>query len=296
MFAFAALLLVWPVAISQANAEEIDASMSSTCGFTLGNIGTGVNFGAFDSGDDAAAVGEVEVELDFVADSFGSARVFVTVADWKTVGTRATGTIELTGATDTSSDSVTIGGETYDAHATTTAANQFDISGSDVDDAVELAAAVRLTDAANFAVSTVGTNVVTVETIARGTAQNTGTVLSEDTTGARIVTKDSTGTTTSNDMDGAVDTALTIMNGDTTKFDMNVGSSITDTYANKRSVVAVDASQAVLGGTDPTKNIFFALMIDPASATFTASSLPYDGAITQEITVTVEAACDGTAP
>jgi len=211
------------------------------------------------------------------------------VADWKTIGTRANGTITLASAN--AADSVTVGSNTYDAVASATSGTDWDQRGDDIADAVELAAAIRATDSANFKVSTAGSAIVTVNTVARGTAQNT-VVLSEDTSGARIVTADDANNAGTNVVNGAVNTPLTIMNGDTTKFDMLVGSTATDTYANKVSVIAVDSSQEVLGGTNPTQNIFFALMINPLSATF--SNLPYDGAVTQEITVTVESACDRT--
>ncbi len=287
VFAFAAVLLAWPMAASNVHADIVDANMNVECGFSTTNLAA-VDFGNFVPTDTASTVGEEEIQL--TGNGASSARVFLTVEDWVTIGTRASGTITLLAAD--AADSVTVGTQTYDAVASATSGTDWDQRGDDAADAFELASVIRATDAANFKVSTGGTAVVTVNTVARGTAAN-GAVLSEDTTGSTIITRDSAGVTTENDMDGAVSTALSIMNGDTTKFDILVGGTTTDTYANKRSITTVGTAEEVLGGTTE-ENIFFALMIDPASATFAAAALPYDGAVTQDITIAVDSACDGT--
>jgi hypothetical protein len=267
-----------PFATGAVFAEDLDANLSATCGFSTSNIAT-VDFGTFSISDDADEVGEVEVQLAPVSGSSASARVSVTVADWFGAGTRATGTLTLSGMAVT--ETVVVGSETYTAVSEAPGANEFDISGDDISDAANLAAVIRATDAANFKVSTAGTNVVTIDSVERGTAGNSLTL-----------TGDTGATASGATLAGASDTLQLIMDGETTKFDMNVGSTISDTYANKRSVITLETAQEVLGGTNPAENIFFALMIDPESATF--SNLPYDGPLTQTITVTVESACDGT--
>ncbi|MCV0409924.1 hypothetical protein [Nitrosopumilus sp.] len=288
VIAFAALMMTIPFATGTVFADEIDANLDANCGFSTSAL-AGLDFGSFTADQDAATVGEQEVQLTPVPDTVASARVSVTVDDWFGVGTRASGTITLASAAV--GDTVTIGTTDYDAIAGPTSGTNWDQRGDDIADAAELAAAIRGNEGTVYKVSTAGTNVVTVNTVSRGTAQNT-VVLSEDTTGSTIITRDSAASTSTNVLNGAVDTPQLIMDGETTKFDMNVGSTASNTYNNLRSVITLGTAQEVLGGTNPAQNIFFALQIDPASATF--SNLPYDGALTQEITVTVESACDGT--
>jgi hypothetical protein len=291
VIAFAAVLLAWPMAAQNAFAGDIvDANMNAECGFSTTNLAS-LDFGNFVPTDSESGNAlEQEIQLD--QNGASSARVLITIEDWVTIGTRASGEIEILGA-PTLDDEVVVGAKTYLAKTTGATGQQFDIGATNAETALNLATAIRTEDAANFKVSTAGTAIVTVNTVARGTALNTGTVLSEDTAGARIETRDSGDVTTTNDMDGAVDTALTIMDGDTTKYSILVGSTATSAYGAKVPILTVGAAQEALGGTTE-ENIYLALEIDPATATFNAAALPYDGAITQDITIAVDAACDGT--
>lgn len=291
VFAFAAVLLAWPMAAQNAFAGEIvDANMNAECGFSTTNLG-GMDFGNFVPSDSESG-DALEQEIQLTGNGASSARVLITFEDWKTVGTRASGEIEILLA-PLVDDEVVVGAKTYLAKASGATGQQFDIGATIQETATNLATAIRTEDSANFKVSNAGTEIITVNTVARGTAENTGNELSEDTGGVRIETRDSGDVTTSNDMDGAVDTALTIMNGDTTKYSILVASTATSAYSAKVDVITVGAAQEALGGTTE-ENIFLALEIDPATATFNAAALPYDGPITQDVLIEVDSACSGT--
>jgi len=302
VFVFASILMLMPFGSGNVFGEEMDASLNGSCGFTTSDAG-GIDFGSFDSTDDAATVGEVDAEFPALNGTTSSARVSVSVGDWYGTGTRATGSITLDDAHDSFTYSaglividvpasqVTVGSYTYIATDTVTSGSAFYIGGTDAQDASELASLIRSTDSENFNVSTGGTDTVSVEYITRGTPGNS-IVLSENSEGTTIITADASGDTTSNLLSGAVDTPQIIMNGDITKFTWDITGAQDTSYNNKTAIDTVDVSQEVLGGTDPSSSLFLAIMIDPSSATFT--NLPYDGALTQEITITVESACDGT--
>jgi len=286
VFAFAAMLMVMPLANSNAFGEEIDASLDADCGFTVTSA-ENINFGSFGAADNALAVGEEDAVFPSVLGTTASAIVSLSVADWFGTGTRATGTIELTGAT-VSTDTVTVGSNTYLPVASTTSGLNFDNRGDDIADAKELAIAIRAQDS-NFNVSTSGTSTVSVEYKTRGTGGNT-IELSE--VGTNIVTKDSGDVTTTNVVNGASSTPQKIMDGDTTKFTWDKTAAQNTSYLNKVGVITVGTPQEVMGSTVPGGNVHLAIMIDPASATF--SNLPYDGPLTQAITITVNSACNGT--
>lgn len=276
VLAFAALLLALPFATGSAFAEEMDASLNANCGFTVTSA-ENINFGAFDLDDNAAAVGEEDAVFPFVVGSTASARVQVTFLDWFGAGTRAAGSLTLVGVA--AAATVVVGSNTYTAVAGAPGALQFTIDGDDAADALSLATIIRSTDAANFKASTAGTNVVSLVPVLRGTGGNALTLTGD--TGA-----------TASGFSGAVNTPQLIMDGETTKFTWDITGAQTTTYANKVGITTLGTSQEVLGGTNPAANIHLAIMIDPASATF--SNLPYDGPLTQVITITVESACDGT--
>lgn len=278
VFAFAALMMALPFATGTAYAEEMDANLNAECGFTTTSAGS-INFGSFSLDDDAATVGEEDAVFPPVAGSTASARVQVTFADWFGTGTLASGTLTLVSVGDT--ESVTVGSNSYIAVAGAAGAGEYTIDGDDVADAAALAALIRSTDSANFKASTAGTNVVTIVPTLRGDAATANALTLTGSAGATAV-----------GFSGASDTPQIIMDGETTKFTWDITGAQSTTYAAKSAIVTLGSSQEILGGTDPAENIYLALMIDPASATF--SNLPYDGPLTQEITITVEAACDGT--
>jgi hypothetical protein len=278
VFAFTALMMAMPFATGTVFAEEMDANLNSVCGFTTSSAGS-VNFGSFNADADAATVGEEDVVLPPLVGSTASARVQLTFADWFGTGTLATGTLTLLGMAAT--ETVVVGSETYTAVSGAAGANEFDIDGNDIADATNLAAVIRATDAANFKVSTAGTAVVTIDSVVRGTAGNSLTL-----------TGDTGATASGATLAGGSATPQLIMDGETTKFTTSIVAAQDTTYAAKTAITTLGTSQEVLGGTNPAANIHLALMIDPASATF--SNLPYDGPLTQTITITVEAACDGT--
>ncbi len=287
VFAFAALLMAMPLATGNVYGEEMDANLNASCGFSTANA-ENINFGSFSSTDVAATVGEEDAVFGAIAGSTASARVSVTVGDWYGTGTRATGTITLSSVSAT--DTVTVGTNTYTAVAGSASTLQFSIDGTDAADATALASIIRSTDSSNFNVSTGGSSTVDVQYIPRGTAGNS-VVLSE--TGDGMVTKDST-SAIATALSGASDTVQKIMAGDTTKFTWSSTATQDTTYANKVAVTTVSTAQEILGGTDPNGSLYLAIMIDPSSATFETANLPYDGALTQLITITVESACDGT--
>lgn len=281
VFAFAFLLMVMPFATGNAFAAEMDANINSLCGFTTTSAES-INFGAFDPSQDAATVGEEDAEFPAVSGATASARVQVTFEDWFGTGTRATGSVTLVNVVDT--ETITVGTNAYTATTGASSGTSFNINGDDAADALELANQIRTTDAATFAVSTASTNTVTINAVTRGTAGNS--LVLEETAG-------DVGTLLSGaTLAGANDTPILIMDGETTKFTWSSSAAQSTTYAAKSAITTLGVSQEVLGGTDPAGSVHLALMIDPASAVF--SNLPYDGAITQTITITVESACDGT--
>jgi hypothetical protein len=278
VIAFTALMMAMPFATGTVFAEEMDASLNAACGFTTASAGS-VDFGTFAATENAASVGEEDVVLPFVVGSTASARVQLTFADWFGTGTRAAGTLTLVSVA--AAETVVVGTQTYTAVAGAPGALQFTIDGNDAADALSLATIIRSTDAATFKVSTAGTNVVSLVAQVRGTGGN-----------ALTLTGDTGATASDTTLTGASATPQLIMDGETTKFTPSIVSAQTTTYAAKTAITTLGTSQEVLGGTNPAANIHLALMIDPASATF--SNLPYDGPLTQTITITVEAACDGT--
>lgn len=278
VLAFTALMMAMPLATGYAFAEEMDANLNAECGFTTTSAGS-INFGAFSLDDTASAVGEEDASFPPVAGSTASARVQVTFADWFGTGTRATGTLTLVSVA--AAETVVVGTQTYTAISGAPGALQFDISGDDAADALSLATIIRTTDNANFKVSNAGTNVVSLVAVTRGTAGN-----------ALTLTGDTGVTASAATLTGASNTPQLIMDGETTKFTWDITGAQTTTYANKVGITTLESSQEVLGGTNPAESLYLAIMIDPASATF--SNLPYDGPLTQTITITVESACDGT--
>lgn len=281
VIAFTALMMAMPFATGTVFAEEMDANLNAACGFTT-TAAESVDFGTFAAADNAATVGEEDLVLPFVVGSTASARVQLTFADWFGTGTRAAGTVTLVGVADT--ETITIGTNAYTATTGASSGTSFNISGDDAADALELATRVRATDAATFKVSTAGTNVVSLVAQVRGTGGN-ALALAETVTDAGTVLSGAT-------LAGASSTPQLIMDGETTKFTPSITGAVSNSYAAKTGITTLGTSQEVLGGTNPAANIDIALMIDPASATF--SNLPYDGPLTQTITITVEAACDGT--
>lgn len=275
VIAFAALMMAMPLTTGNAFGAEMDANLNAACGFTTTSAES-INFGSFDAADNAAAVGEVDAVFPAVVGATTSARVQVTFADWFGTGTRAAGSLTLVSVA--AAETVVVGSNTYTAVTGAPGALEFTIDGNDAADALSLATIIRSTDAANFKVSTAGTNVVSIVPVLRGTGGNALTLTGD--TGA-----------TASAFAGAVNTPQLVMDGETTKFTWSSTSAQTTTYAAKSAITTLGSSQEVLGGTDPAGSVHLALMIDPATATFAGA---YDGPITQTITITVEAACDGT--
>jgi hypothetical protein len=292
VFAFAALMLAMPLATPNAQAETVDASLGGICGFTTTNLDS-ADFGTFVRTDSESGNGlEESITLTAGATNTASARVLVTVADWFTTGTGAKGTIQITdNGLTADTDSVTVGAKTYLAKATGAAGDQFNIGANAVATAQNLATAIRASDAATYRLSTGGTDTISLETVAKF---DNNDPLSENTAGARIVTKDAGAVTTSNVLNGAVDTAVLIIDGENTKFAFSASADPTGSYSSKVSTVTLETAQEVLGGTVPANNVFMTIEIDPATATYNAAALPYIGPITQLITISVESACDGT--
>jgi len=292
VFAFAALMLAMPLATPNVQAETVDANLGGLCGFTTSGIES-LDFGTFTRTDSESGDGLEEViTLGAIGTNTMSTRVSITVADWFTTGTGATGTIQITdNGLTADSDTVTVGAKTYTAKTSGATGTQFDIGANAVETAKNLATAIRTQDAANYRVSTGGTDIISLETVAKNDNDD---VLSENTSGAKIETKDGSASTSTNVLNGGTSTPTLIIDGETTKFAFSKTSSPTGAYSGKVSTVTLGSPQEVLGSTTPANGIFMAIEIDPATATFNAAALPYTGPITQLITITVEAACDGT--
>jgi len=292
VFAFAALMLAMPLATPNAQAETVDANLGGICGFTTTNLES-ADFGTFTriQSEDTTDFEEA-ITLTAGASNTASARVLITVADWFTTGTGATGTIQITdNGLTADTDSVTVGAKTYLAKTTGASGDEFDIGANAVATAQNLATAIRASDSANYRLSTGGTDTITLETVAKN---DNNDVLSENTGGARIETKDSAASTGTNVLNGAVSTPVLIIDGENTKFAFSASSSPTGAYSSKVSTVTLGTAQEVLGGTVPANNVFMTIEIDPDSATYNGAALPYIGPITQLITISVESACDGT--
>lgn len=290
VFAFAAMMLAMPLAIPNAQAETVDANLGGVCGFTTTALES-ADFGTFTrlQSEDTTDFEEA-ITLTAGASNTMSARVLVTVADWFTTGTGATGTAEFLLQPEVD-DELVVGAKTYLAKAGGAAGDQYNIGANIVETALNAATAIRASDSANYRLSTAGTATISFETVAKN---DNNDVLSEDTGGVRIETKDSTASTVNNILSGAVSTPVLIIDGENTKFAFSSASSPSGAYSAKVATVTLGTAQEVLGGTVPANAVFMTIEIDPDSATYNAAALPYVGPITQLITVSVESACDGT--
>ncbi len=276
VIAFAAILLVMPLANSNVYGDTVITNVDETCGFSVGSLGT---FGTISRG--AATITEQSVTFTPTGGSTGSGVISVTASDWMGDGTRASGTIELVSVA--SGETIVIHGTTYTA-ADTEGTATFTFGGTDIEDAASLARVINAgTDTANVRAYTSGTNIVTVEAETRGTAGN-AFALVETVTDAGTVLSGATLTGGGSDVKSHIP-------AETTKFSM-VGSDGTSTgiaYATKIAMPTDGTStpQEMLGGIDTTKNVNLSLEFSTAYITAATGTVTFSAVASTGDTVTL---------
>lgn len=285
VFAFAALLLVMPLANSNAFGDSVITNVGETCGFTVGTVST---FGTITRG--AASITEQSVTFTPTGGSTGIGVISVDATDWMGDGDRSSGSITLVGVATT--ETVTINSVVYTAGATENTPT-FTFGGTDIEDAASLARVINAgSDTANVRAYTSGTNVVTIEAETRGSAGNYAvTTTSSASTAVSLI--------------GGGANIVSHIPGETTKFKMigDAGTSTGVAYASKTAMPESGATnpQEMLGGIDTTKNVnlsleFSTAFLTPATGTVTFGAVGVDGETVtiHGITYTAGASTSGT--
>lgn len=267
VFAFAAILLAWPMTAQMANADG-DASLDPSCPVTIPGS---INMGSFSIGSDGSEVlstmatpGGVDGTLELEAN------------DWIGVGTAAKGTITLVNVIAT--ETFTVNTLVYTAVSGTANDNtEFSIDTSMTLAATDLAASINSRDAAAMT-ATGNLNAVLLVTDALGTAGNAFTLLE--------TTANSSVNPTGGTLGGAEAAGVVHMQAEATKFVITTDGSTNAgiAYASKNAI-GVDAVNTLLTATvDTDQDVRLYLHI---SGVGTLENLPYSGALTQTLTFTV---------
>lgn len=273
VFAFAALLMVMPLANSNAFGDG-SSDLDNVCGFTTTNP---FSFGDFAKG---STVTEQTVAFPAVTDTTGSARFTVSATDWIGDGDRSSGTMTIT--TVAEDETVVINAITYTAKDSPSGAAEFLSTATNaLDSAQSLADKVRANDA-TVRTSTSGTTIVTIVAETRGSGGDTKTLTAGTATSVAV-----SGATLAN---GGSNT-IKHMEAEVTKFDITSdgSSSASTAYASKQAFNVAGVDKEMIGGTDPDNSLDISLEITGVG---TVINLPYDGPLTQTLTFTVT--CDGT--
>lgn len=270
VFAFAALLMVMPLANSNAFGDG-DANLDPSCGVTTTNI----DMGSFSIGADGT-----EVETSWVTGGAVAGTLEVTAGDWLGVGTLSTGVITLTNVIST--DIVTINGLAYTGVASGATEGQFNIGGDDIITATNLASSINadtrtgVTVVAQDLTSESTGNVVIVRATVLGTTGNSIDLVSSDST---MVVDAAT-------LTDAEASGVTHMESTATKYAITTdGTSSTGTsYAGKTALDADTVLKVLTSTVDPAQNVRISMHI---SGDGTLINLPYSGALTQTLSFTV---------
>lgn len=265
VFAVAAMLLVMPIAASNAYGDTVITNVGETCGFSISPAAT---FGAITRG--ASSITEQSVVFTPTGGSTGLGVISVVASDWVGDGTRSSGTITVVGVA--TGEIFTINAVPYTAGATESTPT-FTFGGTDIEDAASLARVINAgSDTANVRAYTSGTNVVTIEAETRGSAADSFNLL-EGITDAGTLVSAST-------LTGGGLSITSHIQGETTKFNMvaDDGTSSGVAYASKTKsmpVASESTPQEMLGGIDTTKNVNLSLEFSSAFLTAATGTVTF---------------------
>ncbi|BDQ31194.1 hypothetical protein NZNM25_01960 [Nitrosopumilus zosterae] len=263
VFAFAAIMLAWPMTSQNAGADG-DATITAECGFTTPSD---INLGTIAIGVDST---EVLTTIPMTGTVTGTLELQAT--DWTGVGTSATGSITLVGVTD--GETVEVNSNTYTAETTLPLdAGEFDVTGTDAAAATSLASVINSEDAAITATVPTSTNVILLSVDALGTAGNAVTLTeSVSNTGTTVFPTDGS-------FDGAEASGVVHMQAEAIKYAITTDGTTnagTD-YTTGKAATGVDSQVFVLTtNTDPEESVRLYLQ---ASGDGTLENLPYSGAL-----------------
>ncbi len=274
VFAFAAILLAWPMTAQTANADG-EGILSGTCGFD--------EPGSIDFGTIARGTVGTETIDSWAALGSETGNIDLDAGDWFDLGERGIGTLTHDGSTEiTAGSTITIGTETYLADAGGDAgAFEFDIDNGFAQDFENLADSIIANSLLVTAVKTSGT-VTTVTSILRGDSATTGNIPLGDT--------GTTGVTPVSAVNGG-DNPVVHLQSEVTKFFITTDgadpaeSGTGTNYAGKTAIGAASVDTEIVALTDPNNALRTAFQItgvDPA-----LENLPFSGSLAQVLTFTV---------
>lgn len=271
VFAFAALLMAWPLTAQVANATG-DATSDPDCPVTIP--------GSFAMGNVVPGSDTVQTS-EFVMATPGNVdgTLELQVGDWLGVGTRASAVVVLTNVIAT--DILTINGQAVTAVASGASTNEFDIGVDDAATATNLAAAIT-TDAQVTTIAGVDPTAVATENVVIIRSDVVGTIGN-----VAVATADSTITVPAGGLleDGentSVKHAESTMTHFT--FTSDGSSSQGGAYSSKTAALADTEVLVVVPRTDINQDVKVTFHI---SGDGTLVALPYSGALQQSLTFTV---------
>lgn len=274
VIAFAALLMVMPLANSNAFGDTVISNVAETCGFT---ISPAPSFGSITRG--AATVTEQSVVFTPTGASTGTGMISVLATDWIGDGARSTGSVVVVGVATT--ETITINSVVYTAGGSESTPT-FTFGGTDIEDAASLARVINAgSDAANVRAYTSGTNTVFLEAQTRGSAGNFA--VSDTVTDVGTIPTSMTG-------GGASPTSH--IQAEVTKFNMvdDDGTSTGVNYATKSKLMptaAITEPQEMLGNIDTTKNVNLSMEFSTAFLTAATGTITFSDVATVGDKVTV---------
>lgn len=267
-----------------AETSETTAVIVGSCGY---NVPVSAAFATITPGT-TTTLAVTFADWTVVADKNGSSRILIEAEDWDGLGDRAEGTITIT--TIAEDQVVVVNTVTYTAKDAPGAAPEFQsTTGATTAQVAEsLAAAIRTDPLIRS--SSANTNVVTVQAETRGNglslAQNDYILTSTGTSVALLPADGSLG--------GGGGNVAQHLPAENTRYDITTDNTAPSTTYSTMSAFKTEALADVtpleiIGGTDVTNPLKVSLAIDVTTA---LTNLPYEGQITQGITVTIT--CNGT--
>lgn len=266
VFAFAAMLMAWPLVGTNAFADG-EGIISGTCGFTepssidFGTISRGTV--GTETGDSWAALGSETGNIDLDA------------GDWFDLGDRGVGDLDHDGTDITTTATVVIGTETFTATSGGSGAFNFDYDGNAAADFAALQAAIS-TDSVFVTAVLTSSTLIDLTAVARGTAGN----LALSTTGTTGITD--------TDLTGGGDNPVVHLQAEVTKLYFTVDGTdplTVQNYAGKTAIGASGVDTEIVTLTSPNfplRTAFQITGVDPA-----LENLPFSGSLVQTLTFTV---------
>ncbi len=246
VFAFAAVLLAWPMTVSTAHAVGGDGVIDAACSIVLP---TDIDLGAFTPG----AV-PTQAKVSIVTDGTIPGTFEIQMDDnWDGVGTKAVGSIIIIGESD--GVTVTVNQHTFTGTSGSTVAEDFDSDGTFATQAIALAAAINIS--AQTVVEDVGAdigvtafaseNAVLITATAIGVASDSITVTSDDETKVDIITATLGGGAAIAEHLLAEDVRFAVVTDGT--------GAPADTYSSKAGLGASGVNTVITTESDPNNNI-----------------------------------------